>query len=141
LGKKKKKNFELFATFISFFFLFFSLGEKIANRGHGVLKMKYSLTNSLFLKKKNRIKGWVGGLDLMSRSPYEWEGYLILLWSLPPLRSRHKNACPCIPHDLLMVKFMVMSTLEHPHQCLVCDPAKVFLASKFYIFTFLQPHL
>jgi len=68
----------------------------------------------------------MGGLDLMPRSPYEWEGSLILLWSLLPLRSRHKNACPPMPHDLLMVKSMVMSTLEHPHRCSVSDPAKVF---------------
>jgi hypothetical protein len=30
--------------------------------------------------------------------------------------------------------------LEHLHQCSVCDPAKIFLMSKFYLLTFFQPH-
>jgi hypothetical protein len=29
--------------------------------------------------------------------------------------------------------------LEHPHQCLVCDPAKIFLTSKFIYLPFCNP--
>jgi hypothetical protein len=29
--------------------------------------------------------------------------------------------------------------LEHPHQCLVCDPAKIFLTSKFIYLLFCNP--